>query len=858
MKYILSIDFETWSEADIRKLGARAYAAHPSTRVLMMAYHWVGDSAKPKLWLAGMPVPPELLWVLNNGAYFSGWNINFERAVWAEKAIPINGFPVASPECWLDTMHLAAAANLPRSLDGASLSTGGPKKDKEGHTLMLQLTSGKRTKREQLFDGEQLCISPKLQEKWEKFKSYCVKDVEAEEGVALRVPAWPDVHPWVNMPAIDRRINDRGILVDIELVHGLAKAATIETARLNEELVRITDGEVPAISNVGALKTWLLKRGVKLPTIEEKAKEEASNPELQSGDEDDVDPTEREKEVRYRLRKSDLVDLLVEGKLDDVAYRAVDIRLEAAKASIKKLNKILASVGADGRIRDSLTLGGAQATMRWGSPGVQLHNTVRDCIGNKDEVALQNNIDDKKQKDILSKLCDISITTAINTGRTGDPDLINAVWTMTRKDNTGRTRIDGVLPFISRMTRRILSAEEGNIFLSGDFANIEARIPVWLSGQEDMVTAYREGKDVYRLTAAPIYSLRPDELTKQQRQVGKVVVLACIAEGELVLTDKGLVPIEKVTVDMKLWDGVEWVTHDGPIFQGYKEVITYAGLTATRDHKVYVEGEQEPLPFEHAAVNKLHLVGQNRQSTDVVQTSRPVWDILNAGPRHRFTVSGCLVSNCGFAGGVGAFVPMAMNYGLLISKDEAVPIVKKFRDSQPFLTRFWDANLEAAINAVCFQGSEFNVAPKHLNSWFMEKNSNCLCCKLPSGRLLRYWAPRLQKGYWQDGTEKSVPDLTVLFMKGNSPVRRTLWRGLCMENITQAIAADLLATALENMDNTGVLPVVLHVHDNAVAEINKKLTEDLLPLFNKCMVSMPKWADGLPIAVDTEITTRFG
>lgn len=63
----------------------------------------------------------------------------------------------------------------------------------------------------------------------------------------------------------------------------------------------------------------------------------------------------------------------------------------------------------------------------------------------------------------------------------------------------------------------------------------------------------------------------------------------CIAEGELVLTDFGLVPIEFVTTAMKVWDGLEFVSHDGVICQGEQEVITYAGLTATPDHKVWTD-----------------------------------------------------------------------------------------------------------------------------------------------------------------------------------------------------------------------------------------------------------------------------
>ncbi len=63
----------------------------------------------------------------------------------------------------------------------------------------------------------------------------------------------------------------------------------------------------------------------------------------------------------------------------------------------------------------------------------------------------------------------------------------------------------------------------------------------------------------------------------------------CIAEGTLILTDAGLVPIEKVTLAMKVWDGIEFVSHCGTIYRGQKEVITYAGITATPDHRVWTK-----------------------------------------------------------------------------------------------------------------------------------------------------------------------------------------------------------------------------------------------------------------------------
>ena len=128
---------------------------------------------------------------------------------------------------------------------------------------------------------------------------------------------------------------------------------------------------------------------------------------------------------------------------------------------------------------------------------------------------------------------------------------------------------------------------------------------------------------------------------------------------------------------------------------------------------------------------------------------------------------------------------------------------------------------------------------------------------MPSGRCLRYWAPRIEQGYWEDGSPKAVPDLTVLAMKGKAVFRRTLWHGLFCENVSQAIAADMLCAALVNMDREE-LPVVLHVHDSVAAEIDEDQADALLPRFRAAMLGMPPWTNGLPTAVEAHYGPRFG
>ena len=65
----------------------------------------------------------------------------------------------------------------------------------------------------------------------------------------LRLPPFPNVHPWLAMPNIDRKINDRGVLIDISLVKGLQRAAKIEKIRLDDKMYELTDGRVPKDNN---------------------------------------------------------------------------------------------------------------------------------------------------------------------------------------------------------------------------------------------------------------------------------------------------------------------------------------------------------------------------------------------------------------------------------------------------------------------------------------------------------------------------------------------------------------------------------------------------------------------------------
>lgn len=113
--------------------------------------------------------------------------------------------------------------------------------------------------------------------------------------------------------------------------------------------------------------------------------------------------------------------------------------------------------------------------------------------------------------------------------------------------------------------------------------------------------------------ATESYSLYAQQFSRSVRLMeGKKV--ACIASGELVLTDRGLVPIELVQLTDKLWDGTEWITHEGVVYKGEKEVISYAGLTATPDHRVKTKEGWQTLGECAAQQNGIVKTGAGRDA----------------------------------------------------------------------------------------------------------------------------------------------------------------------------------------------------------------------------------------------------
>ena len=134
--------------------------------------------------------------------------------------------------------------------------------------------------------------------------------------------------------------------------------------------------------------------------------------------------------------------------------------------------------------------------------------------------------------------------------------------------------------------KKAMLAPEGYAFIDCDSSQIEARTLAWLAGQDDLVDAFDAGEDVYKIMASRIYGVPVDEVTDGQRFVGKTTILGCFGPDTKVLTNNGWKRIVEVQATDTLWDGEEWVSHEGVVPQGEKEVLTAQGLTATLDHEI--------------------------------------------------------------------------------------------------------------------------------------------------------------------------------------------------------------------------------------------------------------------------------
>lgn len=485
----LYCDLETFSAKDIRA-GSHAYAADPSAEVLLWGY--AIDDAPAKVWdVTAGPMPEELRQALDEVARKERrhvWQngVMFDR-VFLSYVMPEIERPMETLD---DTMVMAYQAGLPGSLKELCQVfhlSADKAKDADGSRLIQifckPLPSTWKLDR---------ATSKTHPEEWAKFVNYCRLDIESMREVYKKLPAFNRTAKERELQVLDAAINMRGIGVDVEFAE--AAIATAERAKkdIDKQVFKLTDGRVVTAGQRDALIQFFFdKYGWQLKD----------------------------------MRKSELEKRMEDPDIPAEMKELIGLRLMGTKTSVQKYKRVVQGA-VDGRLRGCMQFRGASRTGRISGRTFQPQNLPRPLI--KSQAEIEEIIEDTKLG--ILEIC-----------------------------------YDDVSVPLSSAIRSVIVPAAGNRLCVADFSNVEGRVLAWLAGEEWKLEAFREfdtlqtksgawalpyrdgwfqewavnakgdfihkGHDLYKLTYARTFGTKPEDVTKDQRQMGKVLELALGYQG---------------------------------------------------------------------------------------------------------------------------------------------------------------------------------------------------------------------------------------------------------------------------------------------------------------------------------------
>lgn len=771
----LSIDIETYSEVNLAKCGVYKYAESPDFAILLFGYAVDGDPVQVIDLAQGETIPEEILEALTDDSIIKwAFNANFERVCLSRYLTDLGRS--------LDPFHdrHPLSQECARFLKPAGWKCSMVWSAYMGLPLSLEGV------------GAVLNLdNQKLKEGRDLIRYFCVpcKETKTNGGRTRNLPRHaPD--KW----NLFKSYNKRDVEVEMAIQERLQKYPVPEKVweeyHLDQE---INDRGIGIDLELArqAVAMDAKSRESLMAALKERTGLENPNSVIQM-----LEWLEQHGLKTDSLGKKNVVELLKTAQ--EPLHSVLLLRQKLAKSSVKKYQAMEMTACQDGRARGMFQFYGANRTGRFSGRLIQLQNLVRNTIPDLSEA-----------RDLV---------------RQGNYEALDLLY-------------DSVPDVLSQLIRTAFVPREGMKFVVSDFSAIEARVISWMAGEKWKAAAFAAGKDIYCSTASQMFGVPVVKhgVNGDLRQKGKIAELACIAEGQLVLTDHGLIPIENMTTEDRVWDGENWVHHDGVVYRGEREVMRYAGLLATPDHPVYVEEKKGPVLFRTAAENGYHL--RRLCSSIVIRYGDPpararVYDILNAGPHHRFTVSDCLVHNCGYGGSVGALKAMgAIEMG--IPEEELGPLVQSWRAANPHIVDFW-WQVDGAVKTAIKQR-----IPVWVNNIRFLCQSGILFIELPSGRQLSYVKPRIGENKF--GGESVTYEGIGATKKWE---RLESYGPKFVENIVQGTARDILCYAMQTLR---CCAIVGHVHDELIIECEKNVNVDAIC---EQMSRTPPWAEGLILRAD--------
>ena len=356
----LSIDIETYSPENLAKSGVYRYCQSPEFEILLFGYSVDGGPVHVVDLASGETIPDEIVCAIVDDKVIKwAFNAQFER-VCLSRYLGGSVGTYLDPASWHCTMVWSATLGLPLSLEGVGAVLGLEKqKLKEGKDLIRYFCTPAKDK-----DGNTFRHHPAdAPEKWERFKAYNLRDVETEMAIQAKLAKFPvDESEWVNY-TLDQRINDRGIMLDMTMVHQ-AIACDDQFKRTHMDMARSVTGlENP--NSPAQLKAWLAEKGVEADS----------------------------------LSKAAVLEMLENA--DGEVELALSLRQELAKSSVKKYTAMESVVGSDSRARGLIQFYGANRTGRYAGRLIQVQNLPQNHLPDLEEVRslIRNGQFDAVEKD---------------------------------------------------------------------------------------------------------------------------------------------------------------------------------------------------------------------------------------------------------------------------------------------------------------------------------------------------------------------------------------------------------------------------------------------------------------------------
>ena len=517
----LSIDLETYSDIDISKCGAYKYAESDNFEILLFGVSVDNGPVVVYDLTSGDEIPAEILAALSD-ENVTKWAFNafFERVClsnWLRKHHPkyfktynTQGDPVQNfldPASWKCTMIWSAYMGLSLSLEGVgSVLKLQNQKMKEGKDLIKYFCSPcKPTK---VNGGRTRNLPEHAPDKWETFKTYNRRDVEVELAIKQRLSKFPVPDSVWHEYHIDQEINDRGIMLDMDVVENAIAFDERSKSALMIAMKNITNLDNP--NSVVQMKQWLSDNGVETESL-------------------------GKKEVAGLIKETD----------GDIS-KALKLRLQLAKSSVKKYQAMQNAVCKDGRAHGMFQFYGANRSGRWAGRLIQLQNLP------------QNHMSD--------------LTEARELVRTGDYDTLDMLY-------------DDIPDTLSQLIRTAFIARPGYKFIVSDYSAIEARVLAHLAGETWRSKVFAEGKDIYCASASQMFGVpvKKHGINSHLRQKGKIAELA-LGYGGSVGALKSMGALEMGLTEEELQPLVDSWRSSNPMITAFWWNVDNAIKTAIKMH----------------------------------------------------------------------------------------------------------------------------------------------------------------------------------------------------------------------------------------------------------------------------------